>query len=57
MELHQTKEPLHTKGNHQQNRKKLTEWEKIPSNTTLDKGLISKVYKEHIQLNTKEKKL
>ena len=30
-----------------------TEWEKIFANHISDKGLIPKVYKEHIQLNRK----
>ena len=29
-----------------------SEWEKIIANETIDKGLISKVYKQLIQLNT-----
>ena len=28
-----------------------SEWEKIIANETSDKGLISKIYKQHIQLN------
>ena len=33
----------------------LTEWEKILSNDATDKGLISKTYKQLIQLNIKNK--
>ena len=32
------------------------EWEKIFSNCIYDKGLISKIYAEHIQLERKKKK-
>ena len=31
-----------------------SEWEKITANETTDKGLISKIYKQIIQLNTRE---
>ena len=35
-------------------KRQLSEWEKITANETTDKGLISKIYKQLIQLNTRK---
>ena len=35
-------------------KRQLSEWEKIIANETTDKGLISKTYKQVIQLNTRK---
>ena len=48
----QTYKLLHSKGNHKKKRQP-TEWEKIFANDTTDKGLISKIYKQLIQLKKK----
>ena len=31
-----------------------SEWEKIIANETIDKRLISKIYKQHLQLNSRK---
>ena len=53
MGLHQTKKFLHSKENHQQNKRQPTEWESVFADTS-DKGLISKIYKVFTKLKPKK---
>ena len=55
MGLHQSKELLHSKGDKGDRvKRKPREWDKIFANHTSDKGLMSKRYKELLQLDSKK---
>ena len=52
----ETEKLLHSKGNHRQNGRQPTDWEKIFANDVTYKELISKIYKQVIQPNIKKEK-
>ena len=54
MGLHQDTKLLHSKGYSQKTKRQPTEWEKIFANDPRNKGLVSKICKELIKLNSKE---
>ena len=45
---------MHNKGKYKQRKRQPSEWEKIIANEATDKELISKIYKQLIQLNTRK---
>ena len=45
---------MHNKGNYKQGEKRVSEWEKIIGNEVTDKELISKTYKQLLQLNSRK---
>ena len=45
---------MHSKGNYKKGENTTSEWKKIIANETTDKGLISNIYKQLIQLNARK---
>ena len=54
MGLHQDKSSCTAKVTVNKTKRQPTEWEKIFANDISDKGLVAKIYKEHIKLKSKE---
>ena len=45
---------MHNEGNYKKGEKTAFRWEKIIANEATDKELISKIYKQHLQLNSRK---
>ena len=45
---------MHNEGNYKQGERQPSEWEKIVANEATDKELISKLYKQFLQLNSRK---
>ena len=43
---------MHSKGNNKQNERQSTDWEKTFANNETNKGLVSKIYKQLLMLNS-----
>ena len=46
---------MHSKGNHKHDERQHSGWEKIFVNESKDKRLISKIHKQHVELNIKQR--
>ena len=45
---------MHNKGNYKQGERQPSDWEKIVANEAMDKELISNIYKQLLQLNSRK---